>query len=102
MTLLTVADVTRTYRGRHGVFRTPRPVRAVDGVSFGVARGQTLGVVGESGCGKSTTGRVALGLEPASAGTVTFDGLPMPAPGTGAWRTIRFLYSAIAVKRSGM
>ena len=89
MTLLTVADVTRTYRGRHGVFRTPRPVRAVDGVSFGVARGQTLGVVGESGCGKSTTGRVALGLEPASAGTVTFDGLPMPAPGTGAWRTMR-------------
>ncbi len=89
MTLLAVHDIARTYPGARRLFRAPRPVRAVDGVSFAIARGQTLGIVGESGCGKSTTGRVALGLEPPSAGSVTFGGAPMPALGTAAWRTLR-------------
>src|SRR5688500_4242442 len=48
-------------------------VRAVDGVSFAIARGETLGLVGESGCGKSTTGRALLRLIPATAGRVVFD-----------------------------
>lgn len=51
-----------------------KKVRAVDGVSFSVARGETLGIVGESGCGKSTTGRAILRLLPKSGGTVHFDG----------------------------
>ncbi|GAB4455516.1 MAG: dipeptide ABC transporter ATP-binding protein [Armatimonadaceae bacterium] len=51
-----------------------RVVRAVDGVSFTVAKGETLGLVGESGCGKSTTGRAVLRLLTASGGSVTFDG----------------------------
>jgi oligopeptide transport system ATP-binding protein len=52
-------------------------VQAVAGVSFSVQRGQTLGLVGESGCGKSTTGRAMLQLLKPSSGSVLFDGLPI-------------------------
>jgi oligopeptide transport system ATP-binding protein len=52
-------------------------VKAVDGVSFDVQRGETFGLVGESGCGKSTTGRVILQLYRATAGKVSFDGLEL-------------------------
>lgn len=49
-------------------------LHAVDGVSFTVERGTTLGIVGESGCGKTTLGRVILGLTPATSGEVIFEG----------------------------
>ena len=49
-------------------------VKAVDGVSFEVYPGEALGLVGESGCGKSTTGRAVLNLQPATAGSVLFEG----------------------------
>jgi oligopeptide transport system ATP-binding protein len=49
-------------------------VRAVDGISFSIEKGETLGLVGESGCGKTTAGRTLLGLYPATAGVVTIDG----------------------------
>ncbi len=52
---------------------------AVDDASFRVARGRTLALVGESGCGKSTVGRLAVGLYKPSRGTVRFDGQPMPS-----------------------
>jgi oligopeptide transport system ATP-binding protein len=52
-------------------------IRAVDGVSFSVPRGETLGLVGESGCGKSTTGRAVLQLLRPAAGQVWFDGQPL-------------------------
>jgi peptide/nickel transport system ATP-binding protein len=54
-------------------------VRAVDGVDLAVASGQIVGLVGESGCGKSSLGRAAVGLEPLAAGTATFLGEPVHA-----------------------
>lgn len=61
-----------------------RVVKAVDGVSFGIGKGETLGLVGESGCGKSTTGRAVLRLIPASGGRVTFDGRDVFSIGNSA------------------
>jgi peptide/nickel transport system ATP-binding protein len=54
-------------------------VHAVDGVSFDIARGKTLALVGESGCGKSTVARLLVGLHPPSAGTLRFDGQDLVA-----------------------
>lgn len=60
--------------------REPRRVlQAVDGVSFSIPRGQTLALVGESGCGKSTVARLLLGLAAPDAGRITFDGQDVPA-----------------------
>jgi oligopeptide transport system ATP-binding protein len=74
-TLLQVEDLKMHFPIYRGVFRRQvGAVRAVDGVSFDVKRGETLGLVGESGCGKSTTGRTILQLYKPTAGKVTFDG----------------------------
>jgi len=64
-------------------------VRAVDGVSFDVCKGETLGLVGESGCGKSTTGRVLLQLDRATEGTVEFQGQELTTMGNAALRKVR-------------
>ena len=87
--ILALDRVARVYGSRPHPFARRRPLRALDGVSLSVARGRTLGVVGESGCGKSTAGRIALGLERPDEGGVTFEGAPMPAPGSPAWRRLR-------------
>ena len=71
-TLVEVREL-RTYYGGSGLFGG-RPVKAVDGVSFDIKRGETLGLVGESGCGKTTLGRTLLQLENATAGEIRFDG----------------------------
>ncbi|MEU0398007.1 oligopeptide/dipeptide ABC transporter ATP-binding protein [Streptomyces sp. NPDC006208] len=68
--LLAVRNLTMTFPGR----RRSAPVRAVDGITFDVAAGETLGLVGESGCGKSTTGRLIVRLLEPTAGSVTYDG----------------------------
>ncbi len=65
------------------------PVRAVEDVSFTVAAGETLGLVGESGCGKSTVGRLLLALETPTAGEVRIGGNSLGAMGRGALRTLR-------------
>ena len=67
--VLQVRDLEVTF----GSGRAPR-VQAVSGVSFDIARGETLGIVGESGCGKSTTGRAIMQMPPATAGSVLFEG----------------------------
>lgn len=74
--LLRVDNLTMHFPIRRGVFqRQVGAVRAVDGVSFEVKRGETLGLVGESGCGKSTTGRTILQLYKPTAGEVEFEGV---------------------------
>ena len=73
--LLEVNDLVKHYPLRGSLFgRTRKAVRAVDGVSFQIARGETLALVGESGCGKSTVGRCVLRLTPPTAGQVILDG----------------------------
>jgi len=73
--LLRVRDLRTWFPIKRGVFqRTVGHVKAVDGVSFDVAAGKTLGLVGESGCGKTTVGRSILRLIPATGGTVEYKG----------------------------
>ena len=75
-TLVEVNDLKVYFPVTAGVIfqRKVADVRAVDGVSFGVKRGETLGLVGESGCGKSTTGKAVLQLTRPTAGNVMFEG----------------------------
>ncbi|HVR28372.1 MAG TPA: oligopeptide/dipeptide ABC transporter ATP-binding protein [Thermoanaerobaculia bacterium] len=83
-TLLSVRDLHVHFPVRRGVLfqRQVGAVRAVDGVDLEVRRGETLGLVGESGCGKSTTGRAILQLERPTSGEVWFDGEEL----TSQWR----------------
>ena len=73
MPLLTVEDLRVQFEGREGMFRKSC-VRAVDGVSFALERGESLGLVGESGCGKTTLGRSILGLIRPASGRIVFNG----------------------------
>ena len=73
--LLLVRDLKKHFPARGHVLTSRREmVQAVDGVSFSVMKGATLGVVGESGCGKSTTARLLLHLIEPDAGDIVFDG----------------------------
>jgi oligopeptide transport system ATP-binding protein len=75
-TLVEVQDLVKHFEIRGGLlgFRKIGAVQAVDGVSFNVRRGETLGLVGESGCGKTTLGKVLLRLTPPTSGKVTVNG----------------------------
>jgi len=73
--LLEVDGLTKHFAVRRGLLgRSTQLVRAVDAISFTVEAGRTLGLVGESGCGKTTTSRVILGLERPTSGAIRFDG----------------------------
>ena len=73
--VLQADDVTKHFPGRRSLFGGHRGVvRAVDGISFAIEGGRTLGVVGESGCGKTTTAKLVLGLEDPSGGSIRFEG----------------------------
>lgn len=87
---LRVEDLKVYFPIKKGVLsRTVDHVRAVDGISFDVYKGQTLGLVGESGCGKTTTGRAILRLIQPTAGKVTFEGIEMSALRGSELRNIR-------------
>ena len=94
-TLLELTDVARTFDVSPPwldrlLERKPRALlKAVDGVSLSIARGETLGLVGESGCGKSTVARLIVGLHRPSRGTITFDGVVLTGAGTGDGATKR-------------
>src|SRR5215213_5315169 len=78
--LLVATDLVKDFHIRGGVLaRNIGKVSAVAGVSLEVRRGRTLGLVGESGCGKSTTGRLLLHLITPTSGEVTFDGMSLDA-----------------------
>jgi oligopeptide transport system ATP-binding protein len=78
--LVEVDDLKVHFPIRSGIFKTVKgTVKAVDGVSFEIRRGETLGLVGESGCGKSTIGRALIRLRDTTAGRVYFDGTDLGA-----------------------
>ncbi|MBW5482977.1 ABC transporter ATP-binding protein [Streptomyces bambusae] len=88
--LVSVRDLTMTFPGkRSATGRRGAPVRAVDGISFDLAAGETLGLVGESGCGKSTTGRMLVRLLEPTSGSITFDGRDVTHLSQGALRPLR-------------
>jgi peptide/nickel transport system ATP-binding protein len=74
--ILEIEDLTKHFPMRtQGIIRRPAdPVKAVDGISFALRKGETLGLVGESGCGKSTAGRTLLQLVEPTAGKITYQG----------------------------
>ncbi|MEP9380681.1 oligopeptide/dipeptide ABC transporter ATP-binding protein [Aquabacter sp. CN5-332] len=72
--LLDVKSLTKHFPIGGGLFAEKKIVRAVDDVSFSVGKGETVGIVGESGCGKSTTARLLMHLMPRNSGDILFDG----------------------------
>jgi oligopeptide transport system ATP-binding protein len=89
-TLLEVSDLVKHFPVGGGFLgRTEGLVRAVDGVSFRIRRGETLGLVGESGCGKTTTGRCILQLERPTSGRIVFEGVELTALSQDQLRGVR-------------
>jgi len=87
--LLEVRDLSKHFHVGGGIGRPSGTVRAVDGVSFTIRRGETLGLVGESGCGKTTTGRCIMLLERPSGGSILFDGVDLAALDAAQLRDMR-------------
>src|SRR5690606_25600333 len=88
--LLSVRNLKVHFPSRKGVFlRTVGHVKAVDGIDFNIYRGQTLGLVGESGCGKTTAGRAILRLIEPDDGQVLYDGVNLRTLDGEAMRQMR-------------
>src|SRR5215475_10377022 len=94
--LLEVQDLKVFFPVKHGFFRGVRQyVRAVDGISFTLSPAQTLGVVGESGCGKTTLGRAITRLIPPTAGRILFDGDDLTSLNGARLRSLRRKFQII-------
>ena len=88
--LLEIRNLKKYFPVRRGVLsRVVSHVKAVDDVSFTITKGETFGLVGESGCGKTTTGRAVLRLIEPDSGEIRFEGVDMLRLGTGALRALR-------------
>jgi oligopeptide/dipeptide ABC transporter ATP-binding protein len=88
--LLEVQDLVMHFPVGGGMLSKPvGVVRAVDGVSFSIRKGETLGLVGESGCGKTTTGRCVLRLERPTSGRILFEGIDLATLDDAALRAVR-------------
>jgi oligopeptide/dipeptide ABC transporter ATP-binding protein len=88
--LLRVSNLEKKFPIQRGMFkRTVGHIHAVDGISFEIAAGETLGLVGESGCGKSTTARLILRLLDPTAGEIFFDGKEIHAMSREEIRAVR-------------
>jgi len=87
--LLSVTNLQVHFTQSRGFFQPPKVIRAVDGIDFEVRKGQTLGLVGESGCGKTTTGRAILRLVEPTDGRVVFDGKSLRDLPPEAMREVR-------------
>ena len=87
--LLDVSNLAVQFTRRRGLFGKAETVQAVNGVSFAIGKGETLGLVGESGCGKTTLARAVLRLVEPSSGAVTFDGQDVLALPSAPMRRLR-------------
>jgi dipeptide transport system ATP-binding protein len=87
--VLIARDLTRHYPVRRGLAQSPALVRALDGVSFSLATGRTLAVVGESGCGKSTLARLLTMIEAPTSGQLTLTGIDVAHASTQQRRQLR-------------
>jgi len=88
--LLEVKNLVKHFEVGGGMFgKAAGLVRAVDGVSFSIRRGETLGLVGESGCGKTTTGRCVLQLERPTSGQIIFEGRDLTTLDASEMRAVR-------------
>ncbi len=88
--LLKVENLTKHFPIKKGILRRQvGAVKAVDGIDFEVRKGETLGVVGESGCGKSTMGRVITRLQDPTGGSISFEGQDITRLSTGEMRPLR-------------